>query len=154
MFMEKLKRLKNGKYITCGVLIVDNENSILAGHPTGRKYDKECYDILKGCCDEGEEDIDCAIREVREESGIVLSKDDSLIDLGIISYRSDKDIHLFLHRVDTLPDVKSLKCTSYFYTHDGKFLPEMNGFRVIKKDERQLLHKGLQKVIKGIKEIQ
>ena len=52
-----------------------------------------------------------------------------------------------------MPNLKSLKCISYFETDDGKSLPEMNGYKVIGKEERNLFYKGLQKILKNIKEI-
>ena len=92
--MENFK-IVNGKRITCGIIIADKNNNILAGHPTGKKYDKECYDILKGCCDKGENDLECAIRELYEESGYIIKDKENIIDLGTVNYKRDKDIHLF-----------------------------------------------------------
>jgi len=151
--MENFKILKNGKKITCGIIIIDKDNNILAGHPTGKKYDKECYDILKGCCDNGEEELDCAIRELYEESGYIIKDKENIIDLGIIDYKKDKDIHLFLYRINKMPDLKTLKCISYFETDNGRSLPEMNGYKVISKNERYLFYKSIQRVLKNIKEI-
>ena len=150
--MENFK-IVNGKRITCGIIIADKNNNILAGHPTGKKYDKECYDILKGCCDKGENDLECAIRELYEESGYIIKDKENIIDLGTVNYKRDKDIHLFLYRTDSMPNLKSLKCISYFETDDGKSLPEMNGYKVIGKEERSLFYKGLQRILKNIKEI-
>lgn len=150
--MENFK-IVNGKRITCGIIIADKDNNILAGHPTGKPYDKECYDILKGCCDKGEEDLDCAIRELYEESGYVIEDKDSIVDLGVIDYQKNKDIHLFLYRINLMPKLENLKCGSYFETEDGKSLPEMNGYKVIGKEERNLFYKGLQRILKNIKEI-
>ena len=150
--MENFK-IVNGKRITCGIIIADKNNNILAGHPTGKKYDKECYDILKGCCDKGENDLECAIRELYEESGYIIKDKENIIDLGTVNYKRDKDIHLFLYRTDSMPNLKSLKCISYFETDDGKSLPEMNGYKIIGKEERHLFYKGLQKILKNIKEI-
>lgn len=154
MIRENYKIQSNGKRITCAVIIADSNNAILSGHATGKKYGNECYDLLKGCCDKGEEDIDCAIRELFEESGFSLqTKKDCIIDLGIYKYNREKDIHVFLYRVNRFPNLKKLKCTSYFETPDGKTLPEMNGYRVIRKNERNLFYKGIQFVLNKIKEL-
>ena len=73
--------------MTCGIIISNDYDSILAGHPTGKRYNKECYDFLKGCAEEGEEDIDCALRELKEESGIDLkSKKNEIKKTFICSY--------------------------------------------------------------------
>lgn len=151
-------KIVDGKRMTCGIIIADWNNSILAGHPTGKKYDKECYDLLKGCAEEGEEDFDCAVRELWEESGLkILSRKchaRNIKDLGIFNYSKGKLIHLYLVRFRRFPDIKKLHCDSYFTTDKGKVLPEMNGYRVIKKDERHLFYKGLQCVLKQIEELQ
>lgn len=151
--MENYK-VVNGKRMTCGIIISNDYDSILAGHPTGKRYNKECYDFLKGCAEEGEEDIDCALRELKEESGIDLkNKIDEIKDLGIFNYNREKNIHLFLYRVKEFPNIDYLKCTSYFEGYHGKMLPEMNGFRVIRKNERYLFYKAIQVVLKQIKEL-
>lgn len=153
MELENYKILSNGHRITCGIILMNKDKAILAGHPTGKGFHKECYDILKGCCDAGEEDIDCAIRELREESGIDLSdKKDKIIDLGIKHYNKTKDIHLFLYKVDKFPRLRSLTCNSYFPLN-GDMLPEMSGYKVISKKDRYLFYRGLQIVFKDIKEI-
>lgn len=151
MLKENFKII-NGKLITCGIIITNNNNDILAGHPTGKKYDKECYDILKGCCDKGEEDLDCALRELNEEAGIILPREE-IVDLGVYEYNEEKNIHLFLFRTDEFPNLKKLHCKSYFETANGKMLPEMNGYKIINKHERHLFYKGIQKVLKNIKQL-
>lgn len=152
MINEEYKILNNGKRITCGIIIMDDNKSILAGHPTGKKYDKECYDILKGCCEKGEEDLDCALRELYEESGFVIKDKEKIIDLGIKNYNKKKDMHLFLYRVKKFPSLKKLKCTSFFELN-GKMIPEMNGYKIINKNKRYLFYKGLQFIFKTIDEL-
>ena len=153
MINEEYKILNNGKRITCGIIIIDNSKSILAGHPTGKRYDSDCcYDILKGCCNKGEDDLDCALRELYEESGIEIKDKENIIDLGIKSYNKKKDIHLFLYKVKNFPKIDTLKCNSFFELN-GKMLPEMNGYKIINKDKRNLFYKGLQYIFKTIEEL-
>lgn len=128
--------------VTAAIVIIDRDGNILAGHATG-KPDYTGYDFPKGCVDEGETDIAAAIRELREETGLVVSESD-LIDAGVHPHNKEKDIHLFIHKVNVLPDPSSLVCTSYFETPSGKRLPEMNSFKIISKSERGLFNKVLQ----------
>lgn len=148
---ENLKIRENGNLLTCGVILIDKFGTILAGHPTGRKYTKGCYDLLKGCSLVGEEDIDTAIREMKEESGIDISEyKNKILDLGIHSYTKGKDIHLFLLHYNKLIDLDKLKCTTYFETKFGKLKPEMNGYKLIYKNERDYFSKSMQKVLNKV----
>lgn len=148
---ENLKRLKNGNIVTCGIILIDEKGSILAGHPSGRGYDKECYDLLKGCADVGEEDIDTAIREMREESSIDLSQyKNEIVDLGIHKYIKGKDIHLFLLKANLNIDISKLRCSTYFTNKFGKNIPEMNGYKIIHKNERYYFTRSMQHVLKEI----
>lgn len=128
--------------VTAAIVIIDRDGNILAGHGTG-KPDYTGYDFPKGCVEPGEEHIAAAIRELKEETGLTISESD-LIDAGVHPHNREKDIHLFICKVNVLPDPSSLVCTSYFETPDGKRLPEMNSFKIISKSERGLFNKVLQ----------
>ena len=130
------------KKVTAAVVIIDREGNILAGHATG-KPSYTGYDFPKGCVEDGEDHITTAIRELKEETGLVVSPD-SLIDAGIYPHNKEKDIHIFINRVNVLPNILDLKCTSYFDAPDGRRLPEMNWFKIISKSERHLFNKVLQ----------
>ena len=155
MINEEYK-IVNGKRMTCGIIIANKDNDILAGHPTGRGYHAQCYDLLKGCANKDEDDFACAARELKEESGINIFKKchlKKIKDLGIFQYNKEKYIHLYLVRFTKFPNTKKLHCDSYFYNDRGEKIPEMNGYRVIKKNERHLFYKGIQFVLKKIDEL-
>jgi len=117
---------------SCGVLIINEYQEILVGHSTGNKF----FDIPKGLLDEGENPIDCAIRECQEESSIIFSKDD-LIDLGLFKYNKEKNLHLFMIRVKKdFIDINSLVCTSMFeHVYTKKMLPEADYFKWLKFED-------------------
>ena len=94
---------------SCGVLIINNQGEWLLGHATGQKH----WDILKGLLDEGEQPSEAAIREVKEESGLVLSPA-QLIDYGSMAYRPEKRLHLFTVKDYTKVNPATLICTSTF----------------------------------------
>jgi ADP-ribose pyrophosphatase YjhB (NUDIX family) len=58
--------------ISAGLLIIQ-DNKILLCHPTGSKW-WGTYGIPKGIVEEGEDVIDAAIRETKEEVGIEIPK--------------------------------------------------------------------------------
>jgi 8-oxo-dGTP pyrophosphatase MutT (NUDIX family) len=118
--------------ISCGTLVVDAGGRLLLGHVTHTAH----WDIPKGLLDPGETPLAAAMRELREETGLVFAPD-AFRDLGRFDYRRDKVLHLF--RVDvgaTLPDLGRLTCTSMYPHHaTGVPTPEMDGFRWATRDE-------------------
>jgi 8-oxo-dGTP pyrophosphatase MutT (NUDIX family) len=112
--------------VSCGVVILNTEGDVLLCHATETSH----WDIPKGQGDPGEEPIHAALRELVEETGIVLDES-RLKDLGRFVYRRDKDLHLFAVRVST-DEVKleDCVCESYFpRRRDGVMIPEMDGYR-------------------------
>ena len=114
------------KTLSCGVLIFNPQGQLLLAHATGQRH----WDIPKGGLDDGESARAAALREVREETGIVLAAD-ALEDLGAMPYRPRKDLHLFRTLLDTRDfDIAECRCTSFF-THPvtGLSTPEVDRFR-------------------------
>lgn len=114
--------IKSVKVISCGVIIINKENKILACKPFGRKDGRN--DIPKGCMQENEEPIQSAIRETFEETGLDLSNIE-LEDVGLHEYMKNKDLHLFKCNMEV--DLTKLKCTSFF-DRNGQSFPEVDGY--------------------------
>ena len=108
---------------TCGILIT-NGIDLLICHPTNGRY----WDIPKGRQDPDESYADTAIRELREETGISI-KEDTLTYLGVHEYKPTKQLALFEHRIDVMPDPLLCHCDSKF-AHDGEMHAEMDQFAV------------------------
>lgn len=109
---------------TCGVLITDG-NNLLICHPThGSKWD-----IPKGRREPDEELVEAAVRELKEETGLVVDPD-VLTYLGTKPYKPNKNLALFKHDVTEMPAVDDLICTSHFEIY-GKSFPEMDNFAVV-----------------------
>jgi 8-oxo-dGTP pyrophosphatase MutT (NUDIX family) len=122
--------------VSCGTLVVDAGGRLLLGHVTHTPR----WDIPKGLQDPGETPLAAAMRELREETGLVFSPD-AFRDLGRFDYRRDKVLHLF--RVDVgamLPDLGHLTCASMFPHHaTGAPTPEMDGYRWATRAEVETL---------------
>jgi 8-oxo-dGTP pyrophosphatase MutT (NUDIX family) len=118
-----------GRQTSCGVIVTDRKR-ILLGHATRSPR----WDIPKGTAEPDESFVDAAVRELREETGLVASPD-ALVALGVQPYLRDKDLALFAWELRQLPDPKSLTCTSHFSLPDGTLLPEFDRFGLFAWDE-------------------
>lgn len=108
--------------LSVGVFIQNSLGLWLLGHATGQRH----WDIFKGMPDLGETPAQTALRELREETGIMLSPN-MLIDTGIHAYRSDKTLHIFKAFLEI--DPRQLKCTSFFeHPTSKKTIAEMDAF--------------------------
>ncbi|HWV05960.1 NUDIX hydrolase [Ralstonia sp.] len=118
--------------LSCGIILLNEDGDVLLAHATETRH----WDIPKGAPDPGENDRDAALRETREETGVVLDSH-ALIELGRFPYRRDKELHLFatrLRRAEVALD--TLKCTSMFNSyHTGRLIPEMDAYRWTTADE-------------------
>lgn len=129
------------KKITAAVVIINKDGDILGCHGTGKPHDTG-FDFPKGIVEEGETCIDAALRELREETSFVLTADD-LLDVGEFPHNREKNIHLFVHRTENMPDINSLECKSFFEVYDKQY-PEVDFFQIISKKDRNKFNKVLQ----------
>lgn len=113
--------------VSCGTLIVNPAGQLLLCHVTGTAK----WDIPKGMQDEGETPLEAAMRELREEAGVVVFSADHFVDLGEFDYRPDKRLHLYSVRSEgALADLAALACSSYFaHPVTGVATPEADGYR-------------------------
>lgn len=137
-----MSKIVNGKEVTCAVVICDKNGNILGCHGTGKPQDSG-YDFPKGLADEGEEDIYAAVRELHEEAGITIPPA-FLVDCGVHPHNKQKNIHIFLYKVSDLSNfnIDSLRCITYFELN-GKHYPEVDGYKIISKEERNMFNKVL-----------
>jgi len=116
----------NGKIVSCGIVLLDSAGRVLLAHATGTNH----WDIPKGQGEPGETEAESALREMVEETSLIIDPA-RLMDLGRYAYRRDKDLHLFAARA--LPgelDLSCCCCTSLFpRREDGVMIPEMDAWR-------------------------
>lgn len=113
------------KSLSCGVIVTDKDFlRVLAIRPFGKPKN---IDLPKGGKDPGESPEIAALRELKEETGLVLQPN-QLTDLGVYPYTSTKNLHLFYTIVDEFPPIESLRCNSFFVGPDGRKVPEAVGF--------------------------
>lgn len=132
------------KQLTCGVVFVDTKKQkILMVHPT---HQKDFWDLPKGRQEEGETPLETAVREVYEETSIILDPEkDKLMDCGRHPYNKHKQIHLFTC-FDKDFDVFKLKCTSMVEGLRTVF-PEVDEFELFSIEEaKDLMCPAMKKV--------
>lgn len=136
--------------LSCGLLVLNETGALLIGHSSGSWL----WDLPKGLLDEGEDALTCALREAREEFGLVFAPE-RLTDLGRHAYYPSKDLHLFAVQTTTRETrLDALRCTSFFeHPTSKRTLPEIDAFawadtsllrrRLGKSMKRLLLDAGL-----------
>jgi ADP-ribose pyrophosphatase YjhB (NUDIX family) len=72
---ESLLEQKSAEIELSAGLVIIQEGAILLGHPTGQKW-WGTYSIPKGHVESGEDLLEAAIRETREEIGISINEED------------------------------------------------------------------------------
>jgi 8-oxo-dGTP pyrophosphatase MutT (NUDIX family) len=111
------------KTTTHGVLILAPSAELLLCHATATRH----WDIPKGAADAGESSVATAVREVREECGLVLEPR-ALRSVGHFAYRPEKDLVLHATLSERI-DVARCICASTFIDRFGRVRPEMDAFR-------------------------
>lgn len=111
--------------VSAGVIFYTKDNKVLLAHATGQKH----WDIPKGQPEEGEDFIDTAIRECKEEIGFSIEDKDYLEALGIMDYNSQKKLALFLYMGPTFPNVENCICSSFFTDRWNNEVLEVDAFQ-------------------------
>lgn len=113
------------KKLSCGVLIVDRSDQLLMLHVSTQTF----WDLPKGGQHEGETTLDTAVRELEEETSLVVDPE-KLVDMGLYQYNRYKDLYLYLWMVDDL-NVSDLKAESTYLARDNVKIHEVDRFSMI-----------------------
>lgn len=141
------------KKISYGILIINKDKKILLCEimPTpSNGWTKDKFDLPKGGKEESiedffETDLETVLRELKEETSIVLTKEDvdKIVPLETYYYNKQKDLCLFLfydehNKYINEEKIKngSYQCNSFFIDEkDGKEYPEIKGFKLFDLNE-------------------
>lgn len=128
------------------IVISEADDRILIGHAPNAANKPNSWDFPKGHIQEGEEPITAAVRELYEETGLIIAPGD-LTELNTISYNGGA---ITFYKVYLPSIVTDLKCNSYFEMW-GKRMPEFSKFDWVLADQLpSLLYKGLIKPFETI----
>lgn len=128
------------KITSAGFIVRSKDGKYLVGRAQGNT-DTHCWSVFKGHQEDGEELIDTAIRELREESGIDISLDERLyrnistspvFKYSFISKKKHKDVELFLlEDIHGVLDTFEFKCSSFW----GGTNPEIFDYKWVTVNE-------------------
>lgn len=112
--------------VSCGTLVVNPRRELLLCHVTHTPK----WDIPKGMRDPGETELEAAMRELHEETGLAFAPA-AFRELGPFAYRRDKRLHLFMVASGAqLDSLAQLRCSTTFpHRVSGVPTPEMDGYR-------------------------
>ena len=117
--------------ITCGIFLFNKDNKLLICHVTNSKNQ---WSIPKGLVDNDEDYIDAAIRELREETSIVL-ENPQLEFIGDFKYKkTSKILKAFLYKIDYFINKDNLVCESMVNLY-GKYFPEVDKHKWVSIEE-------------------
>jgi 8-oxo-dGTP pyrophosphatase MutT (NUDIX family) len=138
--------------ITCGIYLYSTiEQKLLLCHPTNSRWNN--WSIAKGLPEAGEDNITCAVRELREETGIDLSNINILKSLALPSrkyQKQNKVLESFLIITDT--DLSKHKFTSNLV--EGKDFNENDKWKWVSiEDCRGMIHETQQQNLEVIEKL-
>lgn len=156
-----MKHVKNkpAKTITCATILLSKDKKhILVGKIGLQKK----YDLPKGRMETGESEIETAIRELKEETGLVIDKFNYVQhqknSIRNLFFNKDKNISIFfIYDKDNIwindENMNKLKCSTYFTLNENKNnptinmkqYPELEGFK--KVDIHEILNSSQQSTI-------
>jgi len=114
--------------------VIDGAIEVLLVHPSGNYNRRAPWGIPKGAPDANETLEETALRETREETGLVIAG--PLVDLGHVDYtRSKKRVHGFAAKA---PEDASPRCASW-EVDKVEFIEITRARRVIHPDQAALL---------------
>lgn len=129
---------------TCGVFVFGPDGKILICHVTNA--DKNTWSIPKGRPDNGETTSETAMRELKEETSLVVDAA-KLFAMGNAFYKSGRELVAFGYRLQRPVDTKILFCES-LVVGDKKSFPEVDEYKFVQPAEAlKLIHATQQKVL-------
>ena len=127
------------KELSAGILFFTEDKKLFMGRVTNSGFSghPSRWDIPKGHVEDGETEMQAAIRECEEETGFVKFDPAFLKDLGKHDYASNKDIYLFEYMVPVRHEqFKDCVCTAYHTDPEtGESFPEIDAFALIKPEQ-------------------
>lgn len=128
-------------------VIFYKDGKILAGHAAGQQH----WDLPKGKVERLESFEEAAVRECYEEFNIKIKTSDIRL-LGISSYQKRKKLVLFFYVGDKLPDIKDLKCHTFYVNKKGYMNSDFDKYQYIDLEDlpQYFTERMVQSIVKTI----
>lgn len=96
-----------------GIAII-YDNKILLVHPTNSSWQSGTCGIPKGKMEEGEDSITAALRELKEETGILLTSEQLETDMNVLTFfnKKDRPVGQLLYYICNISDLSEIKMNS------------------------------------------
>jgi 8-oxo-dGTP pyrophosphatase MutT (NUDIX family) len=138
---------------TCGVFLFDKENKLLVCHPTNFPFIPGKWSIPKGIPDPGEDHRTAAIRELVEETSLIITPAAALELPPVLYATGKKTLQPFVAKLKTHRDELSPVCTSYVEHVEVPF-PEVDQFEWVELEQAAImLHESQARCLELVKEI-
>ena len=98
--------------VSCGFIIENVDGKILIAHPTGDINGLGIWTFPKGQKEIGETDLECAYREVYEETNLKLEKINGEVSFFGNSIRNNREVILYHFKSNEDLTKKNIKCNS------------------------------------------
>jgi len=128
------------------VILTDGSDVIVGQALQHIGQQKNCCDLMKGHAQVGEDLDEAAKRETFEECGVHLANLEQIS--SDLQYTKKDTLRFYISVMNPLPDVKTLKCHSYFFDDKGRKIPEIVKFHKIPLDElTTYVYRGISRLI-------
>jgi 8-oxo-dGTP pyrophosphatase MutT (NUDIX family) len=146
--MRLNKYITEEKKLSVGLILTDGE-VFLAVRPTNGFL----YDMPKGMGNPGENPVETIVREFKEETNIDISRYKSqLTPMGKHYYTNYKDVDVFVLKLENLPSISSMKCTSMFHIRPDELAPEVDQFHYINWNNLKMFNSGMKNILEKVRE--
>ena len=136
---KRVNENENTMKTTCGIFLISLDGKLLIGHPTGANRADGKWSIPKGLLDDNETEAEAAVRECREETGIVLYKQ-HITELDYVVYpNGKKQLKPFYVKSPFPACIFAPVCESMVTNVPGKKpFPEIDAFMWVGIDEAKI----------------
>ena len=119
---------------TAGVVFL-YQNKILLVHPTNASWKKGLCSIPKGKVEPGEDVLTAALREVREETGIILTPDQLELSPEVVTFYAGGKIKQLTYFICNLEDLSEIGLSSLTVPKSQLQLEEVDWAKFVTAEE-------------------
>ncbi len=115
--------------ISCGFVILNVDETVLIAHPTNDYAGRGVWTFPKGCLENTETRLECALREVKEETNLDLKVIKGKISYLGNSIKNNREVALYLFKAFEDITKYEIKCNSLVDCGGDDDFFEMDDFK-------------------------